>query len=456
MRLFPQYLVLSGLVILFGCTAVPQPVPPNNKTDKEEKKEDELKPFPEITKEAEILKGLFNIYKKKEHLYWEIRPEQLTENYLLVSTVEKGVGFNFLLSGVPLDQDVLTLKRVENKIFFFKRNTFFRAQPGTPEHYAVERSFADSLLGIVKIESVNPETQGVLIDIRNLLLSDVSSISELLEKESNYSLNQSASYLSGIKNFPENIELTFRYNYSTKKAGYNQAVPDAKSLELGVHYSFSRLALGSERFYPRPADPRVGYFTVSCKDFSNPDPRTPYRHAIRRWSLEKADPQAELSAPKKPIVFWIDKATPYEYREAVKNGVLMWNKAFEQAGFKNALEVRVQPANADWDAADVRYNVILWITSHEVPFLGYGPSRTNPLTGEILDADILVEGDAFKRLGRFYKYFIESSLTGEMTPNRSLDVVPPGSGSGPDRFSCAFSQILDGEVGLALMSMMAN
>jgi hypothetical protein len=112
---------------------------------------------------------------------------------------------------------------------------------------------------------------------------------------------------------------------------------------------------------------------------------------IHRWDLRKKDPNAAVSEPVEPIVWWIENSTPHEWRETIKNAVLEWNKAFEKAGFKNAVQVKIQPDDADWDAGDIRYNVLRWTSSPNPPFGGYGPSFVNPRTGQILGSDIMLE-----------------------------------------------------------------
>jgi hypothetical protein len=112
---------------------------------------------------------------------------------------------------------------------------------------------------------------------------------------------------------------------------------------------------------------------------------------IHRWKLIKKDPNAAISEPVTPITWWIENSTPLKWRETIKEGVLAWNVAFEIAGFKNAMVVKVQPDDAEWDAGDVRYNVLRWTSSPNPPFGGYGPSFVNPKTGEILGADIMLE-----------------------------------------------------------------
>ncbi len=118
---------------------------------------------------------------------------------------------------------------------------------------------------------------------------------------------------------------------------------------------------------------------------------TPYRDLITRWHLKKKNPGAELSEPVEPIVYRIENTTPVEMRDTIEKAALAWNEAFESAGFKNAVVVKAQPDDADWDAGDISYNVLRWTSSPNPPFGGYGPSFTNPRTGQIIGADIMLE-----------------------------------------------------------------
>ena len=117
----------------------------------------------------------------------------------------------------------------------------------------------------------------------------------------------------------------------------------------------------------------------------------PYRDLINRWKLVKKDPSAAISEPVEPITWWIENTTPVEFRDAIYKAAMMWNGPFEAAGFKNAVVVKIQPDDADWDAGDIRYNVLRWTSSPNPPFGGYGPSFVNPRTGQILGADIMLE-----------------------------------------------------------------
>ena len=143
-------------------------------------------------------------------------------------------------------------------------------------------------------------------------------------------------------------------------------------------------------FEPRFDDPRVGYFSTEVDDQTSTS-STPYRDLIHRWDLKKKNPEAAISEPVTPITWWMENSTPLEWRETIKAAVLQWNIAFEKAGFKNAIVVKQQPDDADWDAGDIRYNVLRWTSSPQPPFGGYGPSFVNPRTGQILGADIMLE-----------------------------------------------------------------
>ncbi|MFM9067615.1 MAG: zinc-dependent metalloprotease, partial [Planctomycetota bacterium] len=159
---------------------------------------------------------------------------------------------------------------------------------------------------------------------------------------------------------------------------------------INVHYSISRIP--QTGYQPRLADDRVGYFLTAVKDFSKTSDRDPFVRYINRWHLERpAGPSEGPSTPKQSIVFWIEKTVPFKYRKPIREGIAEWNKAFEAAGWLNAIEVRQQPDNADWDPEDINYNTFRWITSSAG--FAMGPSRVNPYTGQILDADIIFDAD---------------------------------------------------------------
>ena len=176
---------------------------------------------------------------------------------------------------------------------------------------------------------------------------------------------------------------------------------------------------------PRLGDSRVGYFLTVKKDFSRDGEENFFRRYAERWRLEKKDPDAELSEPVKPIVFWIDRTVPVEYHEWVKQGIEKWQKAYEAAGFKNAIIAKVAPTeeeDPDWSAEDARYSTIRWITSAGNSFNGIGPSRVDPRSGEILDADILIEAQAMHRYRTTWrKYAGPTDMVADIMPEAPAD-----------------------------------
>ena len=165
-------------------------------------------------------------------------------------------------------------------------------------------------------------------------------------------------------------------------------ITDARYVRVRMQHSF--LEVPQNDYQPRRDDPRVGYFGAEVDDLTSLS-YTPYKDFISRWYLKKKDPNATVSEPVEPIVFWIENTTPVEVRPIIKEAGEKWNEAFEKAGFKNAIVMKEMPDTATWDPADIRYNVIRWVTSPYPSYGAIGPSFFNPVTGQILGADITIE-----------------------------------------------------------------
>ncbi|MEC4816805.1 MAG: zinc-dependent metalloprotease [Scytonema sp. PMC 1069.18] len=383
-------------------------------TDKETSKED-FRRFREIIKYKDKLEGLFTLYRSQESgkVYMEIQPEQLERNYLATVTLESGIGESGIYSGLPLQDFLFYFRRVNNNLHFVIRNVKFRIEPNEPEQRSLARSFSDSVLYSMEIVCIDPYSKNLLIDLDDLLMQDFPDLTSLLKYslEADYHLDENKSYFDDIQNFPKNVEVDTIYGFSSPEGAYLVTLPDSRALSLKVHYSFSLLP-ENNGYTPRLADDRVGYFISAFQDFSNNDGKEPFVRYINRWYLQPSDPSAEISPPKKPIVFWIENAVPLEYRDAIREGVLMWNKAFEKAGFQNAIEVQQMPDNADWHPADVRYNTIRWFNSLDAGF-ARGPARVNPFTGEILDADIIVDASMVRSIQQEYRALMDVRSSGK-------------------------------------------
>jgi hypothetical protein len=386
--------------------------------------------FDDLIKGSQKLEGLFTIYKNKTSgkVYLELKPEQLNQDFLCFVTLESGIGQAGIVSGYALRDILFQFRHLQNNIQFVVPNINFRTQENDPQIDSINRSFSESVLKTLPILSINPDTKTILIEIGDLFNGE-SDLPGLMIQFSdflttNYAIDPSKSYISEIQTFPENVEIESLFGFSLTQYAdeqYIPSLPDNRTFNLKVRYSLLAVPYGNN-YVPRLADERVGYFTTTYKDLSKRDERSTAVRYINRWNLEKQDPNTDFSPPVKPITFWIENTVPLEYRETIREGILFWNKAFEQAGFINAIQVEQMPDNAPWNPADVRYNTIRWSTSFDVDFSGYGPSHTNPLTGEILDADIIIESNAIRSLSDEIDVFSGENLSTIWTENH-----PPNS-----------------------------
>ncbi|HEY9862350.1 MAG TPA: zinc-dependent metalloprotease, partial [Candidatus Obscuribacterales bacterium] len=398
----------------------------------------DLQPFDKVIKKTRKSEGLFTLYRNKESgkIYAEIKPGQLNQNFLATMTLESGIGESGLYSGLPTGDFLFQFRRVNQNIHFVVPNTYFRTRAGDPQQRSIDRSFSDSVLASLPIKSIHPKRKTLLVDLGPMLLNDFASLSPVVSwmLETPYSIDASKSYFGPAKAFPFNVEIESVYGFSgggeEGGSSYVNALPDSRGLTLRVHYSWSELPKNNP-YRPRLADDRVGYFITAYQDFSDSNRREPFVRYINRWDLQKQDPDAALSPPKQPIVFWIENTVPLEYRETVREGVLMWNRAFEKIGFLNAIEVKQMPDNATWDPADIRYNTIRWFNSFDSAF-AMGPSRVNPLTGEILDADIIVDANFIRYLKQGFQALVSqnqpsSQPSGQVAPKNlcALSGVQP-------------------------------
>jgi hypothetical protein len=364
----------------------------------------ELQPFDQVVEQAEVMRGLFTVYRNAESgsVFLEVKPDQLDRNFLLVTTLESGVGEWGLFSGVPLNDYLFQLRRVQNQVQFVVPNTYFRTNPTDPQRRSVARSFSDSVLYTLPIRSIHPTRQTLLLEVNDLLLGGhdlaglMSSFPWVLG--GSYVPDEGQKYIDQVKVFPQNVEIEAVQGFAGGQDAWIvlESLPDPRAFSLKVRYSLSQLPDSTSGYRPRFADERLGHFVTAYQDLSRPDPQSPFVRYLERWNLEPQDPTAALSPPKKPIVFWIENTVPIQYRDAIREGVLLWNTAFEGAGFKDAIEVKQMPDDATWDPADVRYNTIRWSNSFQSALTAIGPSRANPLTGEILDADIIIDANAVR------------------------------------------------------------
>ncbi|UCC21864.1 MAG: zinc-dependent metalloprotease [Planctomycetota bacterium] len=383
--------------------------------EKKEEEKDKEKAFADVVKDFEVIEGLFTLYRKDDEgkVYMEIRPEQFEKIFLCSMTREAGDGYYFD-SGAMMRRFPFVFKRVGKKVLFIHKNVYYRADKGTAIARAVARGVSDSIMGWAKIEGApHPERGSILVEPGGFFIQDIGMVEHAFReyiKETEYSFDKETSYFGALRSFPENTEVDVVLSFKSSKPKLHPTAADPRSFQHIYRYSLS--SLPETDYKPRLGDDRVGHFLTMHQDYTSVLRDTAYTRYINRWDLEKSEPRFKLSPPKQPIVFWLENTIPVEYREAVKEGVLVWNRAYERIGFKDAIVVKQQADDAEWDPADVRYNTIRWIVRPGGSY-AVGPSRTNPFTGQIYDADVRISADIVRAVFRGYEEFAEPVAAGE-------------------------------------------
>ncbi len=362
------------------------------------------KPWKDVTKDARAIDGLFKMHLKADQsLLLEIQPDQLGMDFGFIAHYSKGTGVFNIHDGLALgDTRMLRFERVGETVYLRHMNTRFTADDGSPLRESLDDNLGHSIVAAFSIESRNDTTKALLIDFTGLVVSDYLDLAERMKIYFGgrpVQFDKSRSYVSRAMGFPKNIEidaeLTFKPNGRpiTSSAG----VSDVSSVPLGLRYSF--FALPDDPMPRRVADDRVGFFINAQRDFSIDRGGDQMVRYVNRWRLEKQDPDAEVSDPVQPIVYYVDRTVPHEYRRWVKEGIEGWQKAFEAAGFSNAIVAREAPDDSTWSAEDMRFSTVRWSAAHEMGY-AIGPSQTDPRTGEILNADVLLSSVFMSGWGR--------------------------------------------------------
>jgi len=360
-----------------------------------------------VTKDARKVDGLFTTWQRDEKVWIELRPEDFNQPFFFSPKLTSGIGEARLFGGLMLPSPRLVqFRRQYNVVQLLAINEQQVAQAGTPQARAVAAANSPSLLGATLVASQpHPERKTVLVDASALFVTDLLGLGGVLQRtfRQGYGFDGRNSAITAVRGKPDLLVLEVNNHYATANIAVPQPgappgapvpsvpsqLPDARSLFLGLHYSLARLP--AQPMARRAADPRLGHFVSFSDDFSADLARSPRQRYINRWRLEKKDPAAELSEPVKPITYWLDRNIPLAYRAAITAGVLEWNQAFEAIGFKDAIVVKQQPDDADFDTLDAGIASLRWMVNREPSFGAIGPSHVDPRSGEILDADIGLE-----------------------------------------------------------------
>ncbi len=368
-----------------------------------------LPAFEEVTKGMKSSSGLFTLWsypadakdQDQEKLLAQI-PAAILGEQLMLSTSFSGGGF---FTGFPLSERVVKWELHGNQLVLVEPETRFVVDNSKEVSDVVKRTYPDSIRIAVPLVTKTASGDPV-IDLGPMLKSNFADIGwttgggfEAMFGGGGANINGQLSKWTKRKSFELNVEL------GVELAIARMSPPGSFDKKM-VHYSFWKLP--QTDYQPRLADERVGYFHTTNADWSKPvDARELQNRYVNRWHLVKRDPSLKQCEPKQPIIFYIEKTVPVKYRRAVRDGILAWNEAYEQIGFVNAVEVRQQTDDNEWkdlDPEDMRYSFFRWIVTGAG--FAMGPSRANPFTGQIYDADIIFDDS----MVRFYSNEAQTSL----------------------------------------------
>lgn len=371
--------------------------PKDSTATEEKKKKNWYKDYDKvITDDAKTDEGLFTVHMIDDKLYYEIPFDKLNKELLLVSRIVQlptGLGGGYTNAGSKTEEQVVRWQRKGKKVLLRIVSYTNRADENLPIAQSVKYNNLEPIIMAFDIESFNEDSTSLVIETTDLFTDDVKAISGLSSgMRRNYKVSRldgSRTMIDTVRSYPINVEVTHTLTYNASEPPSNQ-----QSGSITLQMNQSMIMLPEDPMMPREYDERVGWFTISQYDFGSEALKADQKTYIRRWRLEPKDPAAyargELVEPVKPIVYYLDPATPEKWRPYFRQGIEDWNAAFEAAGFKNAIIAKDPPTpeeDPEFSPEDARYSVVRYVAS--TTRNAVGPSVSDPRTGEILESDII-------------------------------------------------------------------
>ncbi|PID70137.1 MAG: zinc-dependent metalloprotease [Flavobacteriales bacterium] len=394
LKKIPFLLLIISALVLSSCSMFKKTTAAKTTSDKQKSsKKGGIKPYGEvITKEAKTDQGLFTVHKIDDKYFYEIPDTLFNREMLMVTRIAKtasGIGFG----GGKINTKMLRWQKKDKKILLRLVSYNITAADSLPVHEAVVNSNFEPVLYTFPVKAYNKDTTATVIDVTELFEKDVKAfgLPERYRKKHKVTrLEDNKTFIESIKSYPLNIEARHVKTYAAGKPPSN-----ASTGAISIEINNSMVLLPKEPMKRRLFDQRVGWFTTSQTDYGNAAQRSKKITFLDRWRLEVKDKDiekfknGELVEPKKPIVYYIDRATPVKWRKYIKQGIEDWQVAFEAAGFKNAIIAKDPPTveeDPEWSPEDVRYSVVRYLAS-PIPNAN-GPHVSDPRSGEILESDI--------------------------------------------------------------------
>ncbi len=356
-------------------------------------------PYAKFIVGAQVQNGLFNVIRKSGKVYVEISPSQLDQDFVQTAELANGLGgYGVLPGGLGAGALIIRFTRSDDKIVITWPNTYFIAPGNQPAQRAIKQTFADSTIAVAPIAATDASNGHIVFDA-SFFLNDIYNLSATLKAvtgpdkpDQAYSLDPDRTLFGPTKAFPQNIVIDADQTWKSDNPQTVNDVPDPRTLLFRVVYNIAQPPNDPD-YMPRLGDDRVGYFDTPHLNFASDSNYTRIVHYIIRWNLQPSDPTKPVSPAKAPIVWYLSKDIPTQYRDTVRQALLRWNAAFERAGISNAVMVRDQPDDPNWDPDDVRYNTVIWLTeSNSGGFAAAGPTY-DPRTGQTFRANIVIDAD---------------------------------------------------------------
>jgi len=362
-----------------------------------------LQTYAAFAKGATHQPGVIDLLRKDDELYFDLKPENFNHTYVILPSIERGVGGG-AFAGRVYDPIAITFKRVGKRVLWITPNTRYLADKGTAAANSLALSVADSVILSTPIVAEDTDKTHVVV-APTLFLTDFEGVGAdlgrgnsppslpgllLLVARPSFAVDPAKSYYGSTKGFPRNDEVSVNLAFNGP-ANAVPTVPDGRGVQIAMHYSVVAPPERDPRFVPRFADDRIGYFITARKRYGDDAATSPFERIIERWNLDDG-----------PITFYLTNEIPAEYRATVRRAILSWNEAFAKAGHPNAIVVKDPPEDPSWDPDDARYSVVRWITSDQPDFAAYSPHVSDPDTGQIIKATLVIDGESLRAIKRGY------------------------------------------------------
>jgi hypothetical protein len=400
-------------------------------------------------KDLKRIDGPFPLYLRKKEVLLEIPESRLNQPFLIQAAFNTGLDTAFLSAGMSIGGDAIDAYkwvRSDDVVSLVRPNLTYRWNKNDPFSVGAERAFPEAILGGFRVEQSDPVRHLLLVNVTTLFFGDLFELPQMVAGTLGgpYMIDRERSGVDSAKGFPDSTTVSMKLHFVSPRgaepnplaallgfAGSN-TLEDDRSAPVKVTYTMWYRQ--DDGYVPRVADPRIGYFTDDFFTLDKYLSADRNEHFINRFNIRKKDPKAAVSEPVKPIVWTIDPSIPEEYRGAVKDGILRWNKAFEALGYKNAVQVEDAPTDGTYDHADGRRNVIRMIVGPSCPFAAISLPRTDPYTGEILNASITIDGNVIRDLFEEHKQTLMSATDAMRTRASKVLLRMPDETEPVDQF----------------------